>query len=120
MASDYLAVAVFGFLALFVPASMLLSIWLLGPKTKQNPVKLLNYESAEEPIGTHKDITNEYLHYFPLYLGFEFTAIVVIAWASVFSLSLGIINILMMALMGVALLFSAFALLIAKTKEFEG
>lgn len=119
MTSDYLAIAVFGFLALLVPGIMLFLIRMLGPRTKQNAVKLLNYESAEESIGTHRDITNEYLHYFSLYLGFEFTVIVVMAWVYVFNVSLVKINVMIMMLLAVAFVFSLFALIIAKIKEFE-
>ncbi len=119
MMSDYLAIAVFGLLALFVPATMLFAMRMLRPRTKQNAVKLLNYESAEESIGTHKDITNEYLHYFPLYLGFEFTVIVLIAWAYVFNVSLVKTNVIIMALPAAAFVFSLFALMIAKRKEIE-
>jgi len=116
---DYTFVVVFffGALALFVPLSMLLLARLLGARTRQNPVKLDNYESAETPIGTKRDITTEYLHYFPLYLGFEMVIVVLLGWGTVYTrisqmMSLGIIG-----LSGVAFVLAAFALAMAHSKE---
>lgn len=83
MALDAVTVVVFTVLALFVPLSMLLLAKLIGARTTQNPVKLKNYESAEELIGHGRDITNDYLHYFPLYLGFELIVVVLLGWAMV-------------------------------------
>src|SRR5438105_13794963 len=85
MANDSTTIIIFAILAFFVPLSMLAFSKLIGPKTSQNPIKLGNYESAEVPIGLHRDITNEYLHYFPLYLGFEVVAVIIIAWVIVFN-----------------------------------
>ncbi|MDE1827670.1 MAG: NADH-quinone oxidoreductase subunit A [Candidatus Micrarchaeota archaeon] len=116
---DYTFVVVFffGAIALFVPLSMLLLARLLGTRTRQNPVKLDNYESAETPIGTKRDITTEYLHYFPLYLGFEMVIVVLLGWGTVYTrigqmISLGIIG-----LSGVAFVLAAFALAMAHSKE---
>lgn len=117
MAYEYIAVAVFAFLALIVPFSMILIAKLLGPKTKQNLVKLANYESAEVPIGTHKDVSNEYLHYFALYLAFEVIVVVVILWATAFKAIPFNINVYTIGLLFASFLFSILAFAIAAEKE---
>lgn len=113
----YVAVAIFAALALFVPISMLILAKLIGASPKQNPIKLESYESAETPIGLSRDITNDYLEYFPLYLGFEIVIVIVFSWAAVsgkvaMGVSLGIIGI-----SAVSFVLSALALGVAKTGE---
>lgn len=113
----YIPVAIFAAFALFVPISMLVLARLIGASPRQNPIKLENYESAEHPIGLSRDITNDYLQYFPLYLGFEIVIVILLAWAAVFGsistgVSLGIIGICV-----VAFLLSAFALRIAHARD---
>ncbi|MGI0141699.1 MAG: NADH-quinone oxidoreductase subunit A [Candidatus Micrarchaeales archaeon] len=119
MAYGFVTLAVFGAIALFVPLSMLLLAKLLGARTRQNPVKLQNYESAEVPIGTNKDVTNEYLHYFPLYLGFEMVVVVLIAWASVSSKISQNISFAIIGISVMAFVLSALALGIAHSKDGE-
>ena len=113
----YVAVAIFAALALFVPISMLILARLIGARPSQNPIKLENYESAETPIGRSRDITNDYLEYFPLYLGFEIVIVIVLSWAAVsgsisMPVSLGIIGI-----SAGSFILSALALGVAKTGE---
>ena len=114
--TTYIALGVLAVLAVLVPLGMLMTNWLIGANPKQNAVKLANYESSEAPIGTNRDITNEYLHYFPLYLGFELTAVVILAWAFVFDKTETTTNLLMIGLLAIAFVFSMFAIKIAGTK----
>ena len=113
----YIAVAIFAALALFVPISMLILAKLIGARPSQNPIKLESYESAETPIGLSRDITNDYLEYFPLYLAFEIVIVIVLSWAAVsgtvpMAVSLGIIGI-----SAFSFILSALALGVAKTGE---
>lgn len=119
MAADYsyVAIAIFAALALFVPISMLIFAKLIGARRPQNPIKLENYESAEVPIGLSKDVTNDYLQYFPLYLGFEIMLVIILAWATVSGkLAMGI-SFAVIGISAVAFIMSAFALGIAQVKE---
>ncbi len=84
MLSTYAAVFVLAVLAAILPAGMFLLNALLAPKVFQSDVKLTNYESAAKPIGTHRDVSNEYVAYFPIYLSMELVIIAVLAW-SIFS-----------------------------------
>ena len=77
----YVALFIFLLLAIFVPLSMLLTAKMLGAPRKTNKTKTLNYESAEVPIGFNRDIANDYLSYFPLFLAFEIVGIVAIVWS---------------------------------------
>ncbi len=81
----YVALVIFLLLAIFVPLSMLLTAKMLGAPRKTNKTKTLNYESAEVPIGANKDIVNDYLSYFPLFLAFEIVGIIAIVWSFTFS-----------------------------------
>ncbi len=81
----YVALLIFLLLAIFVPLSMVLTSIMLGSARKTNSTKKLNYESAEPPIGEHRDITNDYLAYFPLFLAFEVTGVVVVIWTFISS-----------------------------------
>lgn len=116
---DYTFVVVFffGAIALFVPLSMLLLAKLLGARTRQNPVKLENYESAEAPIGTKRDVTSEYLHYFPLYLGFEMVIVVLLGWGTVYTKLSQMVGLGIIGLSAIAFVMAAFALAIAHSKD---
>ena len=117
MAYTYLALAIFAFIAIFVPVSMLLIAKLLGARPKQNSVKLESYESAEEPIGTHRDITSDYLHYFPLYLGFELVVVVLIAWAMVEGHVGSVAGYSMLFIVGAAFVLSGLGIAIAHLRQ---
>ncbi|MDE1825727.1 MAG: NADH-quinone oxidoreductase subunit A [Candidatus Micrarchaeota archaeon] len=117
MDAAIVSVIVFMALALFVPASMLLLSRLIGAKPRQNPIKLGNYESAEVPIGSARDITNEYLHYFPLYLGFEVVVVIILAWASVYGKLSMARDLEIIGISVLAFVMSVLALAIAHMKE---
>ena len=78
---DYIALFIFVLFALFVPASFLLTSKLLRPHKAMNPVRGTSYESAEEPINSGRDVVNEYLHFFVLFLPFEIVGMVLVLWA---------------------------------------
>ncbi len=83
MISNYIALLIFAAFAIFVPLSFLLTAKLLGRKRSGNPVKNAPYESGEEPIGVSKDVENEYLPNFMLFLPFEIIIVLLLVWAAV-------------------------------------
>ena len=83
MLYNYIALLIFIAFAVFIPVSFLLSAKLLGKKSKGNPVKNAPYESGEETIGTSRDMDNEYLPHFMIFLPFEMIIIVLILWSTV-------------------------------------
>ena len=113
----YVAVGVFAFLALFVPVSMLFLAKIIGARPKQNPIKLENYESAESPIGTHRDITNDYLQYFPIYLGFEIVLIILLSWVLVSSGVSSFVSFAVLLILIGAFVLSVFGLALAQVRE---
>ncbi len=76
-----IAVAFFAIFAIFMPASFLLTSKLLRTKFRGNKVKNAPYESAERTIGNSRDIDNEYLGFFALFLPFEIVGILLLLWA---------------------------------------
>ena len=78
---NYLSLAFFVAFAVFIPLSFLLTSRLLRKRSVSNPVKNAPYESAEASIGSSRDIDNEYLGFFALFLPFELVAILVVLWA---------------------------------------
>jgi len=78
---NYIALAFFVLFALFVPLSYILTSKLLRQRSKGNRVKNTPYESAEQPIGKTRDIVNEYLSFFAMFLPFEIIAIVIVLWS---------------------------------------
>ncbi len=81
MLYNYLALVFFAAFALFIPVSFLLTAKLLGRKEQGNPVKNAPYESGEETVGTSRDIDNEYLPYFLIFLPFEIVIALLLLWA---------------------------------------
>ena len=81
MLYNYLALAFFSIFAILIPLSFLLTAKLLGRKSTGNPVKNSPFESGEESIGTSKDIGNEYLPMFMLFLPFELIVAILIIWS---------------------------------------
>ncbi len=77
----YIALIIFLLLAIFVPFSMIATSRMLRPKGNLNKTKTINYESAEVPIGAQRDITSNYLPYFPIFITFELVGIVAIVWS---------------------------------------
>jgi NADH:ubiquinone oxidoreductase subunit 3 (subunit A) len=80
---NYIALLIFSAFAVFVPLSFVLTAKLLGRKPESNPIKNAPYESAEETVGSSKDIDNEYLPYFMIFLPFEIVLVVLISWSTV-------------------------------------
>jgi NADH:ubiquinone oxidoreductase subunit 3 (subunit A) len=78
---NYIALAFFVLFALFVPISFLLTSKMLRVKSRGNRVKNTPYESAEQPIGKTRDVANEYLTFFAIFLPFEIMAMVVVLWS---------------------------------------
>ena len=78
---DYIALIVFALFAIFIPASFLFTSKLLRKNPPGNRVKGTSYESAEQPIGGARDIDNEYLPFFAIFLPFEIITMVLILWA---------------------------------------
>lgn len=113
----YLSVAIFAAIAIFVPLSMLLLAKLIGANVRQNPIKLESYESAESPIGFGRDVTNDYLHYFPLYLGFEIVLVLILSWAIVSATLSQTIGFSIIAVSVISFVLAAFGLGIANQKH---
>lgn len=105
MLYNYIALLIFIAFAVFVPVSFLLSSKLLRRKSEGNPTKNAPYESGEETIGNSKDVDNEYLPYFMIFLPFEIVVVILIMWSTIartvsFGLSFGV---LMLGAMATAL-----------------
>lgn len=83
MLYDYVALLIFIAFAAFMPVSFLLTAKLLGRKRSGNPIKNAPYESGEETIGNSRDIDNEYLPHFMIFLPFEIMIIILILWSTV-------------------------------------
>lgn len=83
MLYDYVALVLFIAFAVFVPVSFVLTTKLLKKKASGNAVKNAPYESGEETIGSSRDVDNEYLPYFMLFLPFEIVIAILILWSTV-------------------------------------
>ena len=83
MLYNYIAILIFALIAISVPVSLILTAKLLRHNVKGNPVKNAPYESAEATIGKNRDVINEYLPFFMLFLPFEVVAVVLLIWSSV-------------------------------------
>ncbi len=110
---NYIALAFFVLFALFVPISFLLTSKLIRQKSHGNKVKNTSYESAEQPIGKARDVANEYLSFFAIFLPFEIMAMVIVLWSIAarqldLAANIGVIG-LVMASMALALLGYKFA-----------
>jgi len=116
MLYNYIAILFFAIVAVFVPYSMLLTAKMLRRRRLDNPVKNAPYESGEKTIGKNRDIINEYLPYFMLFLPFEVVALLLLLWAPV-SKSLSYTNnLLMIGLAGVAMLFAFLGYLMMRVR----
>jgi NADH:ubiquinone oxidoreductase subunit 3 (subunit A) len=83
MLYNYIALLFFVALGLLIPALFLLASKLLGRRYPGNPTKNAPYESAEETIGSSRDVDNEYLPYFMLFLPFEIILAMLLLWSTV-------------------------------------
>jgi NADH:ubiquinone oxidoreductase subunit 3 (subunit A) len=82
MLYNYVALLLFIAFAVFVPVSFLLTAKLLGRKESGNPVKNAPYESGEKTVGDSRDVDNEYLPYFMLFLPFEIVIAILVLWST--------------------------------------
>ncbi len=115
MLYDYVALFLFAAFAVFIPVSFILTSKLLRKRGSGNSVKNAPYESGEETIGRSRDIDNEYLSYFMLFLPFEITIAILIIWsANVKQLTYGT-NIAFISLGILATVLSLVGYKIAKT-----
>ena len=89
-----------------MPFSMLITAKLLRRSFGTNPTKNAPYESAEATIGESRDIINEYLPYFIIFLPFEVITIVLIFWSPVARQLSSADDISMVMLVVMALLFA--------------
>ncbi len=83
MPYNYIALFVFSLISIFVPFSMLLGAKLLRHNSQSNSVKDSPYESAEATLGKNRDIMNEYMPFFMLFLPIEIVAVIILLWSSV-------------------------------------
>ena len=83
MLYNYIALVFFLLFGLFIPLSLLLAAVLLGHRTTYNSVKNAPYESGEETIGSSRDVDNEYMPYFMIFLPFEIILAILILWSLV-------------------------------------
>jgi NADH:ubiquinone oxidoreductase subunit 3 (subunit A) len=83
--ASYVSIAIFAAFAIFVPAGFLLTAKLLGRKSSGNPIRNAPYESGEETIGTSRDVDNEYMPHFMIFLPFEIVVAILILWSTVAS-----------------------------------
>ncbi|MGI0133342.1 MAG: NADH-quinone oxidoreductase subunit A [Candidatus Micrarchaeaceae archaeon] len=81
MLFNYVALVVFFAFAIFVPVSFLLTAKMLGRRVPGNRVKNAPYEAGEQTIGSSRDIDNEYMPFFMMFLPFEIALVVLILWS---------------------------------------
>ncbi len=81
MLYNYIALAFFAAVSLAMPFTFLLGARLLGRREPRNAVKGAPYESGEETIGGSRDVDNEYLPLFMLFVPFELVAAMLLIWA---------------------------------------
>lgn len=106
MLYNYVALVFFAAIALAVPYSMLLTAKLLRHKAKGNMVKNAPYESAEATTGKNRDVLNEYLPYFIMFLPLEVVSVILLLWSAA-SRAVPYLN--SIAVMGIAVMSMAFA-----------
>ena len=82
MVSEYVAIVIFAAVAILEPLLMLLGSKMIRRKSRPNPVKKGNYESAEESFGSRTSVMNEYLYYFPMFLAFEVILAIMLIWVT--------------------------------------
>ncbi len=106
MLYNYIAVVFFVVVALFVPISFLMAAKMLRHRSPQNPVKSAPYESAESTMGRNRDVMNEYLPYFMLFVPFEVATMVLLLWAAISKSVPYIDSLLVVGMAVMAMLFS--------------
>jgi len=96
MLYNYVALIAFAVLAFLVPLGLIVGSKLLAKRSPGNAVKNAPWESGEESVGNARDVQNEYLPFFSLFLPFEVITGIVVVWSTVaygvgFLTSVGII-----------------------------
>lgn len=100
MLYNYIAVALFALLGIFIPVSFLMTAKMLGRRYRPNNVKDAPYESGEKTVGSSRDIDSEYFPFIMLFLPFEVVAILALVWSyasSIMSRYSGLYIILLLA-----------------------
>jgi NADH:ubiquinone oxidoreductase subunit 3 (subunit A) len=97
MLYNYATIFIFLIFGLLVPYSFVLISKLIRKNVAGNSVKNAPWESAEETIGSSRDVDNEYMPYFMLFLPFEMAIVILIVWSTVakatsYNLSLAILS----------------------------
>ncbi len=83
MLYNYIALGILSLFGIGFPISLLVASRMIGRRAAGNAVKNAPYESGESTIGSSRDIDNEYLPYYMLFLPFELTIAILVIWASV-------------------------------------
>ena len=83
MLYDYIALIVFSVLAFLVPLGLIVGSKLLSKRSPGNSVKNAPWESGEESVGRARDVENEYLPFFSLFLPFEVITGILLVWSIV-------------------------------------
>ncbi len=117
MLYNYIAIVFFAIIAIAVPYSMLLAAKLLRHKARQNTVKNAPYESAEATTGKNRDIINDYLPYFIMFLPFEIVAIILLLWSPISRQINYSGNLLVLGLAGISLVFTILGYLLIRDKN---
>ena len=87
---DYLPVFLLLIVAIVIAVSQLLISWLLGPRTKPNPIKDSPYECGIEPVGeAHTRFSVKFYLVAVLFILFDIEVIFFLPWAVTFP-SLGV------------------------------
>jgi NADH:ubiquinone oxidoreductase subunit 3 (subunit A) len=106
MEYNYIALVFFIAVAIFVPFSFLLGARMLRRTLPGNPIKNAPYESAEATIGSNRDIMEEYLPYFIIFLPFEVVTMILLFWSAVARQISYTSNILIIGLVAIATVFA--------------
>ena len=117
MLSVYAQIVIFALIAVFIPLSLLLFSRLVRPRSSNNEVQTLAYESAEESIGQKVEIMHEYLHYFTVFLAFEIISVVVIIWSTFSRQAQSSSGLYIIALLIFGLVFEALLLFTSRSKR---
>ena len=113
MLYNYVALLIFIAFAVFIPSSFVLAAKMLGRKKSPNPVKNAPYESGEETVGSARDVDNEYMPYFLLFLPFEIIVAILLLWSSAAQITgyMNSIEILGLGVISTALAFAGYKLI---------
>ncbi|MGC8479163.1 MAG: NADH-quinone oxidoreductase subunit A [Candidatus Micrarchaeia archaeon] len=108
MPSNYVAIGIFIVFSIIVPVSLVFTSIMLGYKRRNNAVSELNFESAEESVGSKITIMSEYFHYFTGFLAFEILTGIILAWAYVINFTTLATDIYIIGLLILSMIFLLF------------